>query len=66
MTFITVFAGRGKTLEQVDYLFVRPGFAGLRSNFDITEEDVEDAFEAKPKSNAIEQREEAGTDEKTG
>ncbi|KAK4915782.1 hypothetical protein LTR49_016151 [Elasticomyces elasticus] len=55
----------GKTLEQVDYLFVRPGFAGLRSNFDITEEDVEDAFEHKPKTNAIEQREEAGTDEKT-
>ncbi|KAK4919572.1 hypothetical protein LTR49_012792 [Elasticomyces elasticus] len=56
----------GKTLEQVDYLFVRPGFAGLRSNFDITEEDVEDAFEAKPKTNAIEQREETGTYEKTG
>ncbi|SMR43838.1 unnamed protein product [Zymoseptoria tritici ST99CH_3D1] len=33
----------GKTLEQVDYLFVRKGFAGLRSNFDITTEDMEGA-----------------------
>ncbi|KAF2105821.1 MFS transporter [Lophiotrema nucula] len=28
----------GKTLEQVDYLFVNKGFAGLRRNFDVNEE----------------------------
>jgi len=39
----------GKTLEQVDYLFVRKGFAGLRTNFDVTEEDMENAFEIKDK-----------------
>lgn len=31
----------GKTLEQVDYLFIDKGFAGLRKNFDITPEDME-------------------------
>ncbi|KAK4959132.1 hypothetical protein LTR10_003931 [Elasticomyces elasticus] len=56
----------GKTLEQVDYLFVRPGFAGLRSNFDITAEDIEDAFETNKPKGAIEQREEAGAGQKTG
>ena len=37
----------GKTLEQVDYLFVRKGLPGLRKDFDVTEEDMEDAFESK-------------------
>jgi hypothetical protein len=31
----------GKTLEQVDYLFIDKGFAGLRKNFDVTSEDME-------------------------
>ncbi|KAK3707109.1 hypothetical protein LTR37_012278 [Vermiconidia calcicola] len=31
----------GKTLEQVDYLFIDKGFAGLRKNFDVTPEDME-------------------------
>lgn len=31
----------GKTLEQVDYLFIERGFAGLRKNFDVTPEDME-------------------------
>ena len=31
----------GKTLEQVDYLFVRPGFAGLRKDFNVTADDME-------------------------
>ncbi|KAF2098490.1 MFS transporter [Rhizodiscina lignyota] len=31
----------GKTLEQVDYLFVDKAFAGLRKNFDIDAEDAE-------------------------
>ena len=39
----------GKTLEQVDYLFVRKGFAGLRKDFDVTQEDMEDAFDVKDK-----------------
>ena len=39
----------GKTLEQVDFLFVRQGFAGLRKDFDVTEEDMEDAFAIKDK-----------------
>lgn len=39
----------GKTLEHVDYLFVRGGFAGMRKDFDVTEEDMEDAFEIKDK-----------------
>ncbi|KAK4569393.1 hypothetical protein LTR86_003156 [Recurvomyces mirabilis] len=39
----------GKTLEQVDYLFVRKGLPGLRKDFDVTEEDMEDAFESKKK-----------------
>ena len=30
----------GKTLEQVDYLFIQKGFAGLRKSFDVTPEDV--------------------------
>lgn len=40
----------GKSLEQVDYLFVRQGFAGLRKDFDVTDEDVEDAFESRGKT----------------
>ena len=31
----------GKTLEQVDYLFIDKGFAGLRKNFDVTLDDME-------------------------
>lgn len=31
----------GKTLEQVDYLFVEKGFAGLRKNFDVQLQDLE-------------------------
>ena len=31
----------GKTLEQVDYLFIERGLAGLRKNFDVTPEDME-------------------------
>ncbi|KAF7192842.1 Sugar transporter STL1 [Pseudocercospora fuligena] len=31
----------GKTLEQVDYLFVRSGFAGLRKDFNVTADDME-------------------------
>ena len=31
----------GKTLEQVDYLFIDRGLAGLRKNFDVTPEDME-------------------------
>lgn len=31
---------QGKTLEQVDYLFVQKGLAGLRKTFDVTEEDM--------------------------
>ena len=31
----------GKTLEQVDYLFIDKGLAGLRKDFDVTPEDVE-------------------------
>jgi len=37
----------GKSLEQIDYLFVRKGFAGLRKTFEVTEEDMENAFEIK-------------------
>lgn len=40
----------GKTLEHVDYLFVRGGFAGLRKDFEVTQEDMEDAFELKNKT----------------
>ena len=29
-------------MEQVDYLFVDKGLAGLRKNFDVTLEDIED------------------------
>lgn len=43
-----------KTLEQVDFLFVRQGFAGLRKNFDVTEEDMEEAFSTKPKDVDVE------------
>lgn len=39
----------GKTIEQVDYLFVQKGLAGLRRNFDVTEGDMLDAFEGKEK-----------------
>lgn len=49
-----------KTLEQVDFLFVRKGFAGLQKNFDVTEEDIEDAFSGKPKMMDVEQVEDAG------
>ena len=31
----------GKTLEQVDYLFIDKGFAGLRKNFDVNPSDAE-------------------------
>lgn len=31
----------GKTLEQVDYLFVDRGFAGLRRNFDVPDESLD-------------------------
>jgi hypothetical protein len=31
----------GKTLEQVDYLFIEKGLAGLRKNYDVTPEDME-------------------------
>lgn len=44
----------GKTLEQVDYLFIHNGFAGLRKNFDVSPEDVEGSFDEKPKT--IEER----------
>jgi hypothetical protein len=30
----------GKTLEQVDYLFIQKGLAGLRKTFDVTHEDM--------------------------
>ena len=49
----------GKSLEQVDYLFVRKGFAGLRKNFDVTEEDMEDAYDFKEKV-VVEHRDGAG------
>ncbi|KAK3057097.1 hypothetical protein LTR09_002135 [Extremus antarcticus] len=32
----------GKTLEQVDYLFIDTRFAGLRKDFDVTPEDMEE------------------------
>lgn len=32
----------GKTLEQVDYLFIDTRFAGLRKNFNVTPEDMEE------------------------
>lgn len=41
----------GKTLEQVDYLFIDRGLAGLRKNFDITPEDVE-GYQEDEKSEA--------------
>jgi hypothetical protein len=31
----------GKTLEQVDFLFVEKGFAGLRQNFDVGDDILE-------------------------
>lgn len=31
----------GKTLEQVDFLFVEKGFAGLRRNFDVGDDILE-------------------------
>lgn len=40
---------QGKTLEQVDYLFVQKGLAGLRKNFDVTEDDMLEAFEHREK-----------------
>ena len=39
----------GKTLEQVDYLFIEKGFAGLRKNFDVTPEDMEAHHEGDEK-----------------
>lgn len=41
--FVTdVRAAGGKTLEQVDYLFIDTRFAGLRKDFDVTPEDMEE------------------------
>lgn len=40
----------GKTLEQVDYLFVQKGLAGLRRNFDVTEADMMEALDHKGKA----------------
>lgn len=51
---------QGKTLEQVDYLFVQKGFAGLRRNFDVTEDDVLQAFENGP-SKGVEKAQEIET-----
>jgi hypothetical protein len=39
----------GKTLEQVDYLFIEKGFAGLRKNFDVAPEDMEAHHEGDEK-----------------
>ena len=39
----------GKKLEQVDYLFIEKGFAGLRKNFDVFPEDMEAPHEADEK-----------------
>jgi len=47
----------GKTLEQVDYLFVREGFAGLRKTFEVTEEDMEYARTDEVKEHAVIERE---------
>lgn len=46
----------GKTLEQVDYLFVREGFAGLRKTFEVTEEDMEYARTDEVKEYAVMER----------
>lgn len=42
----------GKTLEQVDYLFIDKGFAGLRKDFDVAPEDVEGSHQGDEKSYA--------------
>ncbi|KAF2015036.1 MFS transporter [Aaosphaeria arxii CBS 175.79] len=46
----------GKTLEQVDYLFVNKGFAGLRKNFDVGDEALDVWKEEKEKSVVMEER----------
>jgi MFS family permease len=46
----------GRTLEQVDYLFVQKGFAGLRRNFDINVDESRDWDEAD-KQNDVERSE---------
>ncbi|KAK5107240.1 hypothetical protein LTR62_001594 [Meristemomyces frigidus] len=43
----------GKSLEQVDYLFVRKGFPGLRKDFDVTDEDIEDALHVSGKLDVV-------------
>lgn len=54
---VNTFVAGGKTLEQVDYLFIERGFAGLRKNFDVTPVDMEYAVREKPSE--IERRDDA-------
>lgn len=52
----------GKTLEQIDYLFIDRELAGLRKNFDINETDAEQGVQHTHKNSVETLNEEATTE----